>query len=89
VRGQISVEQLSSSNVGDVTVPLALGAFLIWMANYRLHMHPDDMTPEERLERVIELLALASVRLAEDEAGVAIPPDALPQKGLDSSGKSV
>ena len=33
------------------------------MENWRKHLDPEDMTPEERTERVIELLATAVVRL--------------------------
>lgn len=47
------------------------------MESYRHFLDPNDMTPEERLERIIELLATASVRLAEEEAGqgaMAAPP---------------
>lgn len=37
--------------------------------NYRLHLNPDDMTPEERLERIVELLAEASLRLIDEQEG--------------------
>jgi hypothetical protein len=30
-------------------------------------MEPDELTPRERLERIVDLLALASVHLAEEE----------------------
>ena len=32
------------------------------MDRFRLHLRPDEMTPEERLERVVELLATAAIR---------------------------
>lgn len=39
------------------------------MENYRLLLDPDDMTPEEQTQRIIELLASACVQLAiEDNA---------------------
>lgn len=28
---------------------------------------PDDMTPEERMERIVELLAIGCIRMAEKE----------------------
>lgn len=37
------------------------------MENWRKHLPPEQMTPEERQERVIELLVLASVRLAQEQ----------------------
>ncbi len=37
------------------------------MENWRKYLDPDDITPEEREERVIELLATAVVRLMGDE----------------------
>ena len=47
---------------------------------------PEDMTPEERLDRIVEILAVASVRLAQKESG---RPAALPtEKGLDCSPNS-
>lgn len=30
---------------------------------------PDDLTPEERLARIVHILALGSIRLAEEEKG--------------------
>lgn len=33
------------------------------MNDWRKHLDPDDMTPEERLNRVVDLLATASLRL--------------------------
>ena len=37
--------------------------------SYR-RIDPENMTPKERLNRIVELLAMASVRLAEDELGL-------------------
>ena len=37
------------------------------MGNYRLLLDPEDMTPEEQTQRIIELLAAACVRLAIEE----------------------
>ncbi len=37
--------------------------------SYR-RIDPGNMTPQERLNRIVELLAAASVRLAEDEMGL-------------------
>lgn len=34
----------------------------------KFRFDPDEMTPEERLDRIIELLALASVRLATEQS---------------------
>ncbi len=37
------------------------------MNDWRKHLDPEDMTPEERLRRVVDLLATASIRLATGE----------------------
>lgn len=37
------------------------------MENHRLFLDPEDMTPDERFEEILELLAIASVRLATKE----------------------
>ena len=53
-----------------------------------MFLDPKDMTPEERLEEIIELLAIASVRLAEKErrefVAAVIHPSLKPAP-LDSS----
>lgn len=36
------------------------------MENYRKFIDPDDMTPEEQTERIIELLAIACIRFHND-----------------------
>lgn len=54
--------------------------------NFRLK-DPLEMTPQERRQRVVELLAKASIRLAEEDLGRRPPPPT--QKGLDVSGKSL
>ena len=36
------------------------------LRNYHELMEPEELTPEERLERIIELLASASVAAAEE-----------------------
>lgn len=60
----------------------------VWgMENYRHCLDPEDMTPEERLDRIVELLAVASVRLAQKEREAECP--APTENGLDSSPKSV
>lgn len=57
------------------------------MENYRHCLDPEDMTPEERLDRIVELLAIASVRLAEKERA---SEGCLPtEKGLDCSANSL
>lgn len=42
------------------------------MENHRLLLDPDEMTPEERFNEILDLLAKASVRLAEKERNM--PP---------------
>lgn len=41
----------------------------------RHFLDPEAMTPEERLDRIVELLAVASVRLAQKERETASRPD--------------
>ncbi|MFA5138377.1 MAG: hypothetical protein WC728_04010 [Elusimicrobiota bacterium] len=48
--------------------------------NFRLK-DPLEMTPQERRQRIVELLAKASIRLAEEDQGRRSPPPT--QKGLD------
>ena len=47
------------------------------MENWRKHLDPEDMTPEERLERVVELLATAVVRLIGEERKEETRPSTL------------
>ena len=35
---------------------------------------PDDLTPEERLARIVHILALGAIRLAEEEKGSKAVP---------------
>ena len=44
------------------------------MENWRKYLDPEDMTPEERLERVVELLATAVVRLVRGEGKEKMKP---------------
>jgi len=47
------------------------------MKKVRPYWDPNDLTPEERADRVIELLAEAAVRMADEEKyGIAKPKDA-------------
>lgn len=41
------------------------------MESYRLLLDPDDMTPEEQTQRIIELLAAACIRLAIEEKEIS------------------
>lgn len=45
---------------------------------------PDDLTPEERLVRIVHILALGAIRLAEEEkSGKATPvPPKIPKRVL-------
>ncbi|MBI5244045.1 MAG: hypothetical protein HY922_10280 [Elusimicrobia bacterium] len=54
--------------------------------NFRLK-NPLEMTPRERRQRIIELLAKASIRLAEEDGDRRPPPPT--QKGLDVPEKSL
>ena len=58
------------------------------MDRFRLHLRPDEMTPEERLERVIELLATAAIRrareLAQEDAGREHSLDGSPTTKVES-----
>ena len=46
---------------------------------------PDDLTPEERLARIVHILALGAIRLAEEEkSGKAVPEQTkIPKKVLE------
>ena len=48
---------------------------------------PDDLTPEERLARIVHILALGSIRLAEEEkSGKPTPvPPKIPKKVLKTN----
>ena len=48
---------------------------------------PDDLTPEERLARIVHILALGSIRLAEEEksANSASGQPKIPKKVLKSN----
>ena len=58
------------------------------MDRFRLHLRPDEMTPEERLERVVELLATAAIRrareLAQEDAGRNHSLDGSPTTKVES-----
>ncbi|MBI2069119.1 MAG: recombinase family protein [Elusimicrobia bacterium] len=47
------------------------------MENWRKYLDPEDMTPEERLERVIELLATAVARMIRGEGKEETKPPTL------------
>jgi hypothetical protein len=42
---------------------------------FRRHLHPEYTTPQERLDRVIEILAGAAVRWANERAGLISSQD--------------
>lgn len=42
------------------------------MDPYRPRLDPEDMTPDERISRIIELMAVASIRLATEERALGI-----------------
>ena len=58
------------------------------MDRFRLHLRPDEMTPEERFERIVELLATAAIRrareLAQEDAGRKHSLDGSPTTKVES-----
>lgn len=53
--------------------------------NCRLHFLSEDMPPERRLQRIVELLAIASIRLATEQGNAPNQPDSEDKKQLGFS----
>jgi hypothetical protein len=63
----ISIARLTAKYKVPTSVEIIIFLRRWPMERLRVFTDPEDMTPEERLDRIVELLAIASIRLAQKE----------------------